>query len=350
MLRPEWSALSFDRVRTPVVAVPVRDEAERLPNLLAALARQTYNETSALSVVLVLNNCRDASARVVASVARRLAQLRLVVIEVEFPSEHAHVGSARRLAMDTALAEAGDDAVLISTDADAVPSANWVEANLRALAAGADLVGGRIIGDAAEEALLGEGFRHRAEQQKQYDMLLDELASIVAPLDYDPWPRHTDHTGASLAVKGEVYRSLGGIPPIPRQEDIAFVAKARRAGFRLRHDPRVRVQVSARLEGRAKGGMADCIRSWVNADAEGLPHLVEDPASALARLFQWPPDALVLPHPAAYEAEANLKTETKVIGERVRVDVAITRLKQMIAGYGTHSCHEKIGSGFLTPR
>jgi hypothetical protein len=169
-------------------------------------------------------------------------------------------------------------------------------------------------------------------------------------LAYDPWPRHTDHTGASLAVRGDVYRKLGGIPPVAWQEDITFVAKARRAGFRLRHEPSVRVQVSARIEGRAKGGMADCIRSWVKADAEGLPHLVEDPAFALQRLLRRPPDAISLLGDLACEAAANVSIVRDVIEQEISVEAAITRLKQMIAEYGTRSCHEKIGTGLLTPR
>jgi hypothetical protein len=350
LLRPDYSVIPFGRCRTPIVAVPVRDEVERLPKLLTALSQQGFKAASgaALPVVLVFNNCRDDSAEVAACFAQKLSRIRLVMVDVEFPAERAHVGSARRLAMETALAEVGDESVLISTDADAVPASNWVDANLQAIAAGADLVGGRIIGDPAEEALLGHGFCHRAEQQKRYNALLDELASIVTPLPFDPWPRHTDHTGASLAVRGDVYRSLGGMPPIAWQEDIAFVAKARRAGFRLRHDPRVVVQVSARLEGRAKGGMADCIRSWVKADAEGLPHLVEDPATVLQRLLRRSPDAISLRSGPARGNTLNVTTETNVIGQEIRVDVAITRLKQMIAEFGTRSCHEKIRSGFLT--
>jgi hypothetical protein len=106
------------------------------------------------------------------------------------------------------------------------------------------------------------------------------------------------------------------------------------------------VQVSARLQGRAKGGMADCIRSWVKAEANGLPHRVEDPVFALQRLLQPASDAIALPG----EAMANIRATESVIAPDVSVDVAITRLKQMIAEHGTPSCHEKIGSGFLMRR
>ena len=56
-------------------------------------------------------------------------------------------------------------------------------------------------------------------------MLADHLASLLDFVPHDPWPRHSDHTGASLAVRGDVYAAVGGIPPLPFREDIGFVAR-----------------------------------------------------------------------------------------------------------------------------
>jgi hypothetical protein len=55
-------------------------------------------------------------------------------------------------------------------------------------------------------------------------------------------------------------------------------------GLRLRHPLDVRVGVSARLDGRARGGMADCLKAWLAAEAAGQPELVDDAAAVLARL------------------------------------------------------------------
>jgi hypothetical protein len=110
------------------------------------------------------------------------------------------------------------------------------------------------------------------------------LATLIEPLIYDPWPRHSDHTGASLAVRADVYAAVGGIPALPFREDLTFVSRVKSAGYRVRHSLDVRVRVSARLEGRAHGGMADCIREWVRAEESGLPHLVEAPVAIAARL------------------------------------------------------------------
>lgn len=272
----------------PVVAVPARNEEKRLPALLAGLAAQTWllqGHGNRLPVVIVLNNCQDASAAVVADCASRFPGLAIEALEVEFDQPKAHVGSARRLAMDTALAASADPArsVILTTDADSVPAAGWVENSLRHVASGVHLVGGQIIGDAAEEQRLGPDFKQRAGFYSRYAALCDRLASLIDPLPHDPWPRHRDHTGASLGVRADVYRDLGGMPLLPLREDLTFVSRLRAAGFLLSHPLDVRVSVSARLAGRARGGMADTLKDWMRDGAAGAPVLVEAPARVRER-------------------------------------------------------------------
>lgn len=268
------------------MAVPARNEADRLPILIAALDAQTWlDRGERLTVVVVLNGCTDGSARVMRQLTAAHPRLDLRVIDVLLTANEAHVGTARRMAMDAALrTRLHVPLALITTDADAAPEPGWIEANLAALAAGADLVGGRIIGDPNEEAQLGPGFRRRADRHLHHAALADRVAALLDPLPHDPLPRHGDHTGASLGVRGEVYEALGGLPALPFREDVAFVARARAAGYRLRHAPEVRVGVSARLVGRAPGGMADCLKSWIDAEAEHAPHMVEPVDRLIVRL------------------------------------------------------------------
>jgi hypothetical protein len=210
--------------------------------------------------------------------------LRVNAIEVDFPYPQAHAGSARRLAMQRGQEVGGPSAVLFSTDADATPAVDWIEASLRALRAGADIVGGHIVGDKIEEESLGPAFNRRVARHLHHARLVDRLKTLIHPVEHDPWPRHCDHTGASIAVRGDVYRAVGGIPALPFREDIAFVANVVGAGYRLRHAPDIRVGVSARLDGRAPRGMADCLKAWLAAEVAGLPHLVESPDSVCSRL------------------------------------------------------------------
>ncbi|BDA83294.1 hypothetical protein Sa4125_08360 [Aureimonas sp. SA4125] len=271
----------------PVVAIPARNEERRLPALLAALAGQSWQRHSGrpLAVVIVLNNCVDGSSAAVAAAIDAEPRLSVTLINIQLPAEDAHVGNARRLAMDTALASAEDrqHCAILTTDADAVPPSDWVDANLRHLN-DVDLVGGIIRGNEAEEAQLGPGFRRRASLHLHYAKLTDRLAAWIDPIEHDPWPRHRDHTGASLAVRADVYAAVGGLPTLPLREDIAFVSKVVAAGYRLRHPLDVRIDVSARLVGRAKGGMADCLKEWMREEALGTPLLVEDPLRVIARL------------------------------------------------------------------
>jgi Glycosyl transferase family 2 len=320
----------------PIVCVPARNEAERLPHLIEALRNQTWIQTHkrALSIVLVLNNCTDDSRAVVKRIALGAPELSVHLLELNFERERAHVGSARRLAMNTAISMIPDDPLLLSTDADAVPRHDWVDANLRAIAGGADLVGGHIVGNKDEEAHLGPGFVRRATRHLYYIKLIDRLAALVDPSLEDPWPRHTDHTGASIAVRGEVYAAVGGMSALPFREDVAFVQKICRAGYRLRHSLDVEVTVSARLDGRAPGGMTDCLKSWMADELNGIPHLVDDPRAIVLRLRQlrdkrestipheW--EGRMLIHNSAAPEPSESRTRTDV-------ETAISQLERLIA-------------------
>ncbi|HEX8416065.1 MAG TPA: glycosyltransferase family 2 protein, partial [Methylobacterium sp.] len=81
------------------------------------------------------------------------------------------------------------------------------------------------------------------------------------PDPHDPWPCHRTTIGASLSVRLAAYRQVGGMPAIPLGEDGAFVAALLAQGLRVRHAREIEVIVSARLNGRAPGGVADTIRS-----------------------------------------------------------------------------------------
>jgi hypothetical protein len=332
------SKRSFGR---PIVAVPAKNEAERLPTLLRALARQTWLSSSIrpLDVIVVLNNCTDHSAEIARAVAILHAGLNLRIVEVDFPGISAHVGSARRLAMQRAQEIGGPAAVLFSTDADATPAADWIEASLRAIRAGADIVTGHIVGDINEEKVLGAGFARRAAGHLQYAKLIDRLKYLVEPVSHDPWPRHRDHTGASIAVRAGVHRAVGGIPALPFREDVAFVASAVAAGYGLRHAPDVRVGVSARLDGRARGGMSDCLKAWVAAEAIGLPHVVESPESVLHQLAgncrQAKTGATRCSPPSeskkSWLPRALQRTSLKRFAPKVAIETAIQELTEMIA-------------------
>jgi glycosyltransferase involved in cell wall biosynthesis len=240
-----------------VVAVPAKDEAERLPACLDALTRQ--RGAHGHTVLILVNNSSDDSANLV----RRFAAASPVPVRVEDVTLHegeATAGGARRVAMHKAAALAGDGGIILTTDADGCVAPDWLSANLRSIAAGADAVAGRAVIDPAEEALIPQALRDADARECGYAALLDELAARIDPDPADPWPRHDEHSGASIAVTVDAFSRAGGIPAMPTGEDRAFFRQLQRIDARVRHAPEVQVVVSGRIEGRAAGGMADTIR------------------------------------------------------------------------------------------
>jgi hypothetical protein len=249
-----------------VVAIPVRDEEQRLPACLHALARQRDRSARSISptqvrVVLFANNCTDRSA----SLARNLGgglSLDVRVVEARLPPAIAHAGSARRAAMDLAeawLVEAGEsDGVILATDADSQVAPDWIAENLAAFAAGAEAVLGRINLD-EEGNQLPEALHRRGALEDTYEKLLTEFSWLLDPLEHDPWPHHATISGASLAVTRAAYCRVGRLPRVPLGEDKALVGLLSRQDVRIRHCPTAHVMTSGRTDGRAPGGVADTL-------------------------------------------------------------------------------------------
>jgi glycosyltransferase involved in cell wall biosynthesis len=244
-----------------VIAVPVRNEAERIVACLRAIDAQTGLAPGRLGLVLFLNNCSDGTPDIVADLLPRLT---LPVRVIERTYAGAHAGWARRAAMDAAAAwldEVGAAGTVLTTDADSRVPTDWVAANLAALDAGADAVAGRVELIPEEAALLPPSLPARGRLEDAYDALITEMEARIDPDPSDPWPCHRTTIGATLAVRRSAYGAVGGMPEIPLGEDGAFVAALLEQGFRVRHDRAVMVWISARLTGRAPGGVADTIRS-----------------------------------------------------------------------------------------
>ena len=264
----------------PVIAIPAYNEAERLPACLTALARQ--RDAPPLHVVVLLNNCSDGSEAVVRRFEAE-APMRVHPIVRTLPSHRAFAGTARRLGMLHAARIAGPDGVLLTTDADAVAPPDWLAANLRALAAGADAVAGRAVIDPVEARLVPQALHDADARECEYAALLDEIAARLDPDPSDLWPRHDEHNGASIAVRVVSWRRAGGIPAAPLGEDRAFIDALKRIDARIRHAPEVWVTVSGRIEGRAKGGMADTMRRRMVAPDLMLDDRLEGAREAVRR-------------------------------------------------------------------
>jgi hypothetical protein len=248
------------------VVIPAKDEAENLPLALAALAAQTDLQGVPLpprsyEVIVLANNCRDQTAAVARAFAQQHPQLALHVVSITLPPAEAHIGRARRLLMDEAchrLESLGQHTGLIaSTDADTQVSPTWLAATLAEVAAGAEAVGGRILRDAS------------------YQLLRARLEHLLDPNPADPWPRHHQHFGASLALTARAYRRVGGLPVVSFLEDEALVQALRRHDISVRHSPQVRVVTSDRQQGRVPVGLSWQLRTWATMSEQQSEPLVE---------------------------------------------------------------------------
>lgn len=251
------------------VAVPVRNEADRLGRMLQALRDQ--RDAPPFTLCLFMDNCDDGSAEVLKSFASQSPYA--IAIECCDARTPSSAGAARARAMALALRTA-PEGILLTTDADSAPAQNWIAANLKALEA-ADVVAGRI-------ALMDGAPPVQLRVARYYD----SLHALRRQLDPVPWegePTHHWTSAASLGCSARVYRDLGGFRPLANGEDAAFSDAASRAGYRVRRDGDVVVRTSSRRNGRASGGFATHLAGVENTDT--LP-MVVDPRDETWRFRQ----------------------------------------------------------------
>lgn len=252
-----------------IVAIPAHDEAERVGDCLAALAMQRDAcgapvPSGAFAVLVLANNCRDATADIARAFAAG-APFPLHVVECRLPAPQANAGGARRAAMDRAadLLDGGQErrGVILTTDADSRAQPTWVAATLAAFAPGVDAVAGYIDADPNEYLALGPGFLRRGRLEDRYLARVAETYAALDPRAHDPWPNHRVHSGAAMAVTLAAYRAIGGLPPRPLGEDSALADALDDAGYLIRHSTAAAVTTSCRFDSRAPGGAGDTMRA-----------------------------------------------------------------------------------------
>lgn len=252
--------------------VPARDEAARILACLEALrcqwsagGRPLHDE---LAVVLVVNGTTDATAHRVAEWSRSHPARALWAVDVDFPADRAHVGSARGLGMHLAaglLAEADacppERALLFSTDADSRLDHDAVAGGLAELTR-ADAFGAHIVAGEPDPSVVG-GLVNR------YGRLRGALRHACFPEPHDRHPPHGVFGGAGFGVSLAAYRRVGGLPELPYDEDREMRAALRAAGCRVSYPRDVVVQTSTRTDGRTPWGMARQLAAWEDQHARG---------------------------------------------------------------------------------
>lgn len=276
------------------VIVPVRDEAETLPQTLLALAHQVDFAANPLmagcyEVIVFANNCTDASAAIAHRFARQYPHVPIHVVEQTLAQPDAQIGRVRQLLMDEAyrrLKGLGlQRGVIASTDGDSRVDRRWIAAMLHEIEQGADAVGGRTVIDRAERATLDTATRASYLRFVGYRYLIKRLEDYLDPDPFDRAPRHYQFFGANFAVTHSMYAQAGGMPPVPSGEDVAFHDALVGVGAKVRHSFLMRVTTSARHQGRASMGLADRLSQFQSLGQRRQAFRVASAAEIEARLL-----------------------------------------------------------------
>lgn len=250
------------------VIVPAKDEADFIRSTLDALRLQCDESGKPVpydlyEVLVLANNCSDETFELCKQYQKKHPRFRMYVQCMEIPLDIAHIGTVRRLLMDAAhfrlASVAGARGIIVSTDADSEVDPYWVYQILSEMDKGVDVVGGRIF--PRETPQLS---RMHHLRDVTYRLLRSKLEAELDPCTANPWPRHFQCYGPSLAVTCEMYEKAGKLPVIPYLEDEEFRKALKRVDARIRHSPKVIIYTSSRLQGRVGFGFSVQLKEWSN--------------------------------------------------------------------------------------
>ena len=209
------------------VVVTAHNAAATIGACLRAISRQNGFSPRELEIVLIDDRSSDGTLRAATSVGLE----NLVVRRIE---EGPPPGlTSRQAALDLGISLASAPIVCL-TDADSVPSPDWIASLQAALQTGADLVSGPVL----------------FEPQATW---LGAFQTVDAAF-YMAWCRMLAALGfeggvlfGNAAFPVETYRRIGGFEAIGQTltEDLAFARAVRRRGLRTVYLPAARVSVRA---------------------------------------------------------------------------------------------------------
>ncbi len=242
-----------------VIAVPAKNEAAVVRALLESLGRAMTTSSKRCTIVIFANDCADDTAAIIAGLAPALAGF-VVLIEGMLSPPHAHVGLARRLAMDVAAGLGAPDCAILTTDADTVVGPDWIDELTLPLARGFDLVCGSFEIEDPSPEVAGLQRHPFWRMEARYAALQNRVQhacdQVICRQPVGGACPHYIEAGANLGLDARLYRRIGGLPPVTSSEDRALVRAAEWVDARICYCDRAPVRTSGRLDGRAAGGLA----------------------------------------------------------------------------------------------
>ncbi|MEW2297964.1 glycosyltransferase [Streptomyces sp. NPDC006743] len=232
------------------VVVPAYNEQAGIGATLAALAAQT---DTGFALVVVDNASTDATAEVVRAFAAGAPFPVHLVHEAE-PGAGAAADTGFRYAIGRGAT------LLVRTDADCLPAADWVARARAVLGRGAELACGRSVPRRDERPTFAERYLLPAAVRAS------ALYGRCRAAHRDPRYRapYVLCHGHNLAVTAALYLRCGGAPRVPLEgppEDVVLLNRAREHSTRIVRAERMVVQASLRRL-RAWGARRTLLWHW----------------------------------------------------------------------------------------
>lgn len=248
-----------------IVAIPARNEAELIGRCLLAMEKQSVAGHMAVGVLVLVNGTTDATYREAQCLAEQLRSIDIHLVEASLPPGRCDAGTARQCAARVACTlPARADAALFLTDADSIVPPDWLQRYGELIwQQGYDAVAGGVDVLIDAGAAFPHALQERIRWEKAHETRLDAIEAWLDPCPHDCWPRHYQASGANIAIRCDLCRTLARSQWPACGEDKALIAAVEARDGRVRHDTSLRVATSGRLFGRARGGMADTIRQRI---------------------------------------------------------------------------------------
>lgn len=265
-----------------IITIPAHNEEKYIAGCVASIARQRtvgglQLDRQDFEILVLCHNCTDLTYRIAVETLSSFPDLNFQVLQTNRPEVN-NVGAVRRVLMRIAYGRMDlRSGYIAMTDADTVADPHWLANIIGYVGSGYGLICGRIDIDTGN---ISKAAKNNLTLRLRYDSLWLSLKYSIVPDPFDPMPRHNSNSGPNMAVRADVYDSIGGMDPLGFCEDIFFHDKVVWSGYRTRHCPSTIVTTSGRTDARAPWGFGAELGTWdgnngADPQVEGLEPLLE---------------------------------------------------------------------------
>ena len=253
--------------------IPAKNEAQGIAQCIKALEQQADDTGAAMAAdswvaLILVNNSDDDTVQIALDT---LTHPGIFVASIELPPAFAHIGWARKLAMDWANTRFKEiqqsTGVIVSTDADSQLAPDFLFRLTQIFSEPSTDAAGAALAVNPESSL------HVFRDLHQYFNLENTLRQeIQKHCTFNLI--HNHFSGAGMAIRQSMYERVGGLSPLPYNEDKQLYYKMLQLDAMISFDERLLVHTSGRVVGRTEWGMAAQFAKWNNADPASDPVLV----------------------------------------------------------------------------